>query len=337
MLSRNHIMKAVLTALCIFSIVFVMNSEVTKVYAFAGYEFIALSSYEANLQIGDERYLAYISSNGKKPSFVSSDSSVASVNTYGKIIAKKAGEAIITAKIKNGEASCRVIVEPTVITLNKSSIMLENGYTAQLSAQVSTGHPVTWKSSKKSIAVVDENGNITAKKPGTTIVTATADRTSVSCEVTVKSPTVKISKSTASLYRKEGICLSFTSTSKSIPKWKSNSKSVATVDQNGKVTAMKHGTAVITVTIDGVSQSCTVIVNKPEIRFETDEITLKAGKTSIPEVTVSSGNKPTFSSSNEDIVTVTSSGKITAVKEGKAYIYAAEDGARAKIRVIVKK
>lgn len=66
-------------------------------------------------------------------------------------------------KIANGEASCRVTVEKTVITLSQKSISLENGYTARLKAETSTGHPVTYKSARSSIASVDENGVITAK------------------------------------------------------------------------------------------------------------------------------------------------------------------------------
>ena len=228
-------------------------------------------------------------------------------------------------------------MEPTVITLSKTSLSLENGYTTSLSAEVSTGHPVKWKSSKTSVAVINEAGVITAKKPGTTTITATADKTSVSCEVTVKSPKVTISRASASLYRTDTIQLSATSTSKSIPKWKSNKKSVAIVDEHGKVTAIKNGVATITVTVDGISQICTVTVQKPEITCEEEEVTLKQGKSKTIEVTVSSGNKPEFSSSNEEIVKVSQSGKIIAVKPGKAYVYAKEDGAKVKVRVIVEK
>ena len=67
-------------------------------------------------------------------SFSSNNSKVASVNTYGKITAKKAGTARITAKIKNGEASCTVRVAATKIQLSARSISLENGYCAKLSA-----------------------------------------------------------------------------------------------------------------------------------------------------------------------------------------------------------
>lgn len=95
---------------------------------------------------------------------------------------------------------------------------------ARLKAETSTGHPVTYKSARSSIASVDENGVITAKKPGETTITVTADKTSQTCKVTVKQPTVRLDRTFASLYRKGTLRLSVSSTSKSIPRWKTNKK-----------------------------------------------------------------------------------------------------------------
>lgn len=92
-------------------LLFSSYSGITTVYAASGYEYVLLTKYTKTMKIGDEYYLTAITSTGKKPKFSSSDSTVASVNTYGKITAKKAGNATITAKIANGEASCRVTVE----------------------------------------------------------------------------------------------------------------------------------------------------------------------------------------------------------------------------------
>lgn len=71
---------------------------------------------------------------------------------------------------------------------------------------------------------VDENGVITAKKPGETTITVTADKTSQTCKVTVKQPTVRLDRTSATLYRKGTLRLSVSSTSKSIPRWKTNKK-----------------------------------------------------------------------------------------------------------------
>lgn len=332
---KNHFLQIALAVFCMISMLTVTSFPSTA-YASYGYEFIVLGAYSKTMAIGDEYYLPAIPSNGKKPSFSSSDSSVASVNTYGKITAKKAGSATITAKIKNGEASCKIKVKKTVVTLSADNISLECGATKKLTARVSTGHGATFKSSKSSVASVDENGVILAKKPGSATITVTADKTQAKCKVTVKKPSVKLSKSSVSLFRKGTCRLSVTSTSKSSPKWKTNKKSVATVDETGTVTAVKNGTAVITVTVDGVSKTCNVTVKKPKIKFETDSVTLRAGETYQAKATVSSGNKPSYSSSNERVATVDSSGKIRAKEKGKAYIYAKEDGAKERLTVLVQ-
>lgn len=332
--------KFLKTALAVFCMVFMLlfsnYNNVTTVYAASGYEYVLLTKYSKTMKIGDEYYLTAITSTGKKPKFSSSDSAVASVNTYGKITAKKAGNATITVKIANGEASCKVTVEKTVITLNQKTISLENGYTARLKAETSTGHPVTYKSARSSIASVDENGVITAKKPGETVITVTVDKTSQTCKVTVKQPTVRLDRTSASLYRKGTLRLSVSSTSKSIPKWKTNKKSVAIVDNEGKVTAIKNGTAIITVTVDGVSKACEITVKKPKITLEKEELSIRTGENYQIRATVSSGNKPEYYSSNTNVATVNESGIITAIGKGRAYIYAKEDGTKVRMTVTVK-
>lgn len=102
------------------------------------------------------------------------------------------------------------------------------------------------------------------------------------------------------------------------------------------VTTVKNGTATITVTVDGVSKSCQVTVKKPDVTFAESEVTMAVGEKRKVNVSVSSGNKPVFSSSNTSIAAVDETGAITAKEVGKAYIYAKEDGVKARVRVIVK-
>ncbi len=314
----------------------VFNNFISNVSAASDYNFIILGKYSKTLNIGDEFLLTAFTSNGKKPSFSSSNSKIASVSSNGKVTAKKAGNASIAVKIKNAEATCRITVNKTVIRLNKKTHSMENGYSFCLRASVSTGHEVTWKSNKKSVASVNEKGVVTAKKPGSATITATADKTSATCKITVLTPKVTLNRTKASCYRGQTITLSVASTSKSRPKWKSSKKSVATVDENGKVTAHKHGTAVITVTVDNVRKTCLLTVKKPKITFQPDTLTLKPGAFFTPSVTVSSGNKPVFSSSNINIADVDENGKIHARQPGKAYIYAKEDGAKASLILTVR-
>ena len=335
-MTHKKILRAALALICMVSMLLVPDGYTATYAATSGYDYVLLTHYSKTMKIGDEFYLAAVTSSGKKPKFTSSDSKVASVNTYGKITAKKAGTATITAKTASGEAACKVTVEKTVITLNQKNISLENGYTARLTAKVSNGHPVTYRSGKTSVAAVDEDGVVTAKKPGEAVITVTADKTSVTCKVTVKAPKISLNRTAVSMYRKKTVKLSVQSTSKSIPKWKTNKKSVATVDSDGTVTAIKNGCALITVTVDGVSKTCEVTVKKPVIRFDEEQVTLTAGQTKQIGVTVSSGIRPEFTSSNDTVAAVDERGVIRAKAVGRAYIYAKEDGTRERMTVIVK-
>lgn len=122
--------------------------------------------------------------------------------------------------------------------------------------------------------------------------------------------------------------------------WKSSNPSVATVDQNGKVTAVSNGTANITVTTqDGnKTATCKVTVNIPKpvtpdkpsvsatsIKLNKPSLTLYKGKTYTLKATVkpktyNSGIK--WSSSANKYATVSSKGKITAKKSGRTVITA---------------
>lgn len=299
--------------------------------------FVVLSQYSASVDIGEDFYLIAVTSDLTLPTWKSSNSSVASVNTYGKVTAKKAGTAVITAKIKKGEASCRVTVNKTKITISQTSASIERNETLTLTAATSNRSTVTWKSSKKSIATIDEKGVITGLKPGETTITATADTSSVTCKLTVRLPGIKLSKSSIKLYRGNTYLLTATVSSGVRPVWKTNKKSVAIVDENGTVTAIKHGTATITAMVDGVEKRCVVIVEQPTITLNQTELTLKEGGTAALSAAVSSGNPVVWSTSNVNVVTVSETGIVTAVKKGKAYVYASEDGVKIRCTVNVTK
>lgn len=323
------------------SLVLVLISAISILYhtqpalAASSFSLIVLSSYQEVVDVGDSFYLFAITSTGKKAAWSSSNSKTASVNTYGKVTAKKPGTATIYAKIKDAEASCRVTVRKTGITLSRTSLSLENGEQATLAATTTNASAVKWKSSKPSIASVDENGTVTAKKPGETSITAQADGTTVTCSVKVKKPRVTLSRSSATLYRKGTVKLSVDSTSPSTPSWKTNRKSVATVSDTGLVTAHKHGTALITVKVDGVVKTCEITVKQPEVTLSADKVELKKGETFTLCAKVSSGNKPTWTVSNTAVATVNAKGIVTAHGTGRTYVYAVEDGIKARCTIRV--
>ena len=128
---------------------------------------------------------------------------------------------------------------------------------------------VKWKSSNNAIVSVNSSGNITAKKPGTAVITAyIADNknkmclgSESTCKVTVKNPVITLNKK--SLYIRKGKKSSIKATvkwSKEKVKWKSSNKKIVKINSSGKITALKKGTATITAYVNGASAKCRVTV-----------------------------------------------------------------------------
>ena len=169
-------------------------------------------------------------------------------------------------------------VPVTGVSLNTSTLNLIEGGTDTLTATVepnnATNRNVTWSSDNPSVATVN-NGVVSAVSEGTATITVTAqgDSTkSASCTVTVTAATVSVTgvtlnKTSTSLYVGDTETLTATvapdnATNKAVT-WTSSNPSVATVE-NGVVTALARGTAVITATAadgSGASASCTVTVS----------------------------------------------------------------------------
>ena len=178
----------------------------------------------------------------------SSDSKVATV-VNGKVTAKKAGTAKITAKVGNKTATCTV----TVISLSKTKLTL--GVKEKLTLKVNgTKKKVTWTTSNKKVATVT-NGKITAKKANKKAITITAkvDGVSLTCKVTVKAAPKKLilkGKKTITVKKKKTVKLkvSLPKNTAGTLKYKTSNRKVATVDSKGKVKGIKKGTAKITVT-----------------------------------------------------------------------------------------
>lgn len=313
----------------------IFSDSITYAAANDTIPFIILSKYNATMDVGNEINIMAVTTNGKFPTWKSSNSKVASVNTYGIITAKKPGSALITAKIRNAEASCYVTVKKTQVYVSHPTISMERGGTFQLSATTSNKSQVVWKSVKRSIASVDAQGMVTGLKPGITEIIATADGTSSVCKCTVITPTLKLNKTTASLYRGQSLRLSANVSSNITPTWKSNKKSVVTVNESGMVTAIKHGSATITATVDGVTALCDITVKQPTITLSATELTIKKGGTATISATVSSDNLPVWTTSNPNILLVSSKGEINALNKGKAYIYATEDGTKVRCTVCI--
>ncbi|MDO4632651.1 MAG: Ig-like domain-containing protein [Eubacteriales bacterium] len=120
--------------------------------------------------------------------------------------------------------------------------------------------------------------------------------------------------------------------------WTSSDSSVASVDDSGKIRALKIGKAVITGTVDGKKATCTVTVaSKAAITLTPKKLSLTIGETAqLTAKVTGTPNKAQFTSSNNSIVSVSSTGKVLATGAGSAHITASVDGVSATCAVTVK-
>ena len=213
-------------------------------------------------------------------------------NTRLNIGAVRLGSVTITVRTTDGSnlsATCTVNVQvlATSIALNMTSAEMTEDGVLQLFATVlptnATNKAVTWISSNTSVATVDSDGLVTAQSPGTANITATTtDGTNLSatCSLSVKQniiyvTSISLDKTSSDLTEGETLQLAAimrpeNATNKAVS-WMSSNPNVATVDNNGLVTALSVGSATITATTtDGsnLSASCVVTVTEGLSDFE---------------------------------------------------------------------
>ena len=275
--------------------------------------------------------------------------------TVDKLQADKAvivkGNGTIYEKTDNVQISVSV----TGVSLDKTEIVLVEGSSQTLTATVeptnATNKNVTWSSDHEAIATVDQNGTVTARRGGqATITVTTADgRKTATCTVKVKiqigEPVQSVGLNKTELALEvgktgtlEAIVEPSDATNKNVI-WSSSNPEVATVD-NGVVTTVSAGEAIITVTTEdgGKTATCKVTVNALQtvpvtgVTLDKAELTLKEGSTGTLKATVepqnATNNTVTWSSSNPEFATV-DNGVVTAVSAGEATItVTTEDGGK---------
>lgn len=211
----------------------------------------------------------------------SSNNLVAAVDQDGNVTATGSGTTEITATAEDGkfQATCivTVVINASSITLSETNITIEKGKTTKLNAIVkpddATYKTVNWQSSNASVAMVDQDGVVTAIGRGSTVITAaSADgKCFANCivNVLVDVESITISKEQLSLvvgqtYSLYATILPKDATDNDI-KWTSSNNNVVSVD-NGQVTAKSPGTAIVSaISQDGEhASSCTITVTKSE-------------------------------------------------------------------------
>ncbi len=232
-----------------------------------------------------------------------------------------------------------IVIPATGISLNKTTADIAKGQTEQLTATLTpadSNSEITWKSSDESVASVDGNGLVTAKKAGKATITATAEGKSAACTVNVTIPLNKITiKGTVSTIKKgQTTQLSVeydpedTTENKTVT-WSSSNESHAKVDQNGLVTAVANGDAVITAKVG--NKTATYAISVKEVKLTSISIksaaTIHRGESEKLEVTYNPADTTDdrtvrWTSSDETKVKVDGNGNVTAVAVGGADITA---------------
>ena len=175
------------------------------------------------------------------------------------------------------------------LTLSSNNMSIEVGETITLTANImpyyTTNRHVIWTSSNKTVATVDQNGNVTAKATGNAIITArTMDGSNLTdtCLVTahIKATSIILDHSKLSLIEGRTHTLVATVTPDNATNgsvtWESSDTIIATVDQNGKVIAKSPGNAIITSrTTDGSNLSATCQLT---VAHATDAVTVIIGE-----------------------------------------------------------
>lgn len=182
------------------------------------------------------------------------------------------GTTIVTAACGNAVASCAVtVLQPaTAISLNETSLNLQVGELFDLIESVepsNTTDIVVWSSSDDNIAMVDENGIITALNPGYVTITALCGSVTAFCNVTVSEiPAEEIILDAYNLTLKKGESLQLQATvlpqttTNPVISWASSNASVASVSQDGAITANNPGNATISAICGNAFATCTVTV-----------------------------------------------------------------------------
>ncbi|CAN7235186.1 Ig-like domain-containing protein [Paenibacillus sp. LjRoot153] len=251
-------------------------------------------------------------------------------------------------------------VEPIVgavpaqsVLLDRNAVTLAKGLTQELAATIipkhATNQNVIWTSSDESVATVTPSGGLKAVVQGISVGTATitvktfdGEYTATSVVTVEQIPVEGVSLTPADLELVVGTTQVVTPTfipanaSNQMVSWASDNPSIAVVNESGVVTALKPGTATITVTTEDEGRMASAVVTVKGISIggislNHLKITLAVDRTYLLSAAIlpknASNLNVSWSSSDPSVATVDASGRVTGVRSGIATIIArSEDG-----------
>ena len=242
--------------------------------------------------------------------WTSSDESVATVDATGMVVAVSAGEADITASVTNSEMSavCKVTVKVAAkdITVpDNLDVKLNDGNETTVEATVSpadaTDVKASYASTDEAVATVDKDGRVQVLQPGecdiiTTLMQdgekVTEKTTHVKAFYEVESITLDSNEGKLTVGNSHTIKATVAPeevAAETTIEWSSSNEKVATVDENGKVTAIAAGEATITATVGEKSANYEVTVEQPK-KVTTSNKTYKSSSSSNSSAAVTPSN-----------------------------------------------
>ena len=292
---------------------------------------------------------------GRPVSWSTSDATKATVSSTGLVTGIAPGTVTITASAEGKSGTSDITVKPKpvgAVILSPAQVSIEAGQTRQLTAQVTddqgnvlSGRPISYASDKPNVATVSATGLVTALTVGDAKITATSEGKTGTADVTVTPvpvATVDVSPGTADLTIGQTVNLTATpkdargnTLSGRTISWTSGSPTVATVSTSGLVTAIGSGSTVVFATVEGRTGSATINVRQVPVTSVTVApavsalaigasvqlaATVKSGTTILTDRVVG------WSSSNDAVAVVSSTGRVTALKAGAATITATSEG-----------
>ncbi len=285
----------------------------------------------------------------------SSDPNMATVSQNGTVTARAEGNVTIMVKTVDGNYSDTssitietgvVAVSSVVVSPDQRTLVIGNNLSleAEVLPADATNKSVSWSTSHPSVAIVDQNGSVTAVSSGQAIITATTadgnkkDTATISVEnavIPVTSVTISVPDASMTIgdtMDLTAVILPGSATNQGIS-WTSSNPGIAAVNASGRVSAIAQGAVTITVTTaDGnrtASVSLTIesiVVPVSSITVSPAQITMLAGNSeqlSGAILPANATNKTvSWSSSQPEIATVNASGRVTALSEGATSITA---------------
>ena len=251
--------------------------------------------------------------------------------------------------LENATIHCNVGKVAEEISISDTELTLYVGDQKTLTTSRITGNTdYVWKSDDTGYITVNKAGRIVAREStgedwAVKVYAKYKDGKAVACKVHIlDKPVVTLDKTQLDMSVKDMYTLTPTSTNESATfTFKSDNANVVTVNKSGRVVARGEGTATITVTAsDGAKATCTVNV-APQKTVTLDKTTLelsvKEMYTLVPSVSPEDTSATyTFKSSNTNVATVNTAGRVVARGEGSATITViASNGAKATCTVNV--